>query len=81
MTKKTLIPNPQHTYEKIKDLLIQARSMAFQTVNTEMVACYWNIGCLIIEEEQQETVRAEYAKSTSTGSIRCNWILFSIISY
>ncbi len=52
----------QHLYEKIKDLLVQARSRALQAVNTEMVVCYWNIGRLIVEEEQQGKTRAEYGK-------------------
>ncbi|RZB36817.1 MAG: hypothetical protein SRB2_01896 [Desulfobacteraceae bacterium Eth-SRB2] len=30
-------------YQQIREVLIQARSRAFQVVNTEMVACYWQI--------------------------------------
>jgi predicted nuclease of restriction endonuclease-like (RecB) superfamily len=49
-------------YQQIREVFIQARSRALQAVNTEMVACYWEIGRLIIEEEQQGERRAEYGK-------------------
>lgn len=37
-------PNAQQSYQKIREVLIQARSRALQTINTEMVARYWQIG-------------------------------------
>ena len=40
-------------YQQIREVLILARSRALQVVNTEMVACYWQIGRLIIEEDQR----------------------------
>jgi hypothetical protein len=52
----------QNLYRQIKDLLIESRGRAFQVVNTEMVTCYWNIGRLIVEEEQKGAKRAEYGK-------------------
>lgn len=52
----------QGIYRQIREVLIQARSRAWQAVNTEMVACYWQIGRLIIEEEQRGETRAVYGK-------------------
>ncbi len=52
----------QGIYRQIRKVLIQARSRAWQAVNTEMVACYWQIGRLIVEEEQRGKVRAGYGK-------------------
>ena len=49
-------------YQQIRKVLIQARSRAWQAINTEMVACYWQIGRLIIEEEQRGETRAVYGK-------------------
>ena len=49
----------QGIYRQIREVLIQARSRAWQAVNTEMVACYWQIGRLIIEEGE---TRAVYGK-------------------
>ena len=40
-------------YQQIRKVLIQVRNRALQVVNTEMVACYWQIGRLIVEEEQR----------------------------
>ena len=62
MTEEELLPITDRIYRQIREVLIQARSRALQAVNTEMVACYWEIGRLIIEEEQQGEARAEYGK-------------------
>jgi predicted nuclease of restriction endonuclease-like (RecB) superfamily len=62
MTKENSHPTTRRIYQQIREVLIQARSRALQAVNTEMVACYWEIGRLIIEEEQQGEKRAEYGK-------------------
>jgi hypothetical protein len=62
MTKDTSQPTTQRIYQQIREVLIQARSRALRAVNTEMVACYWQIGRLIVEEEQQGGRRAEYGK-------------------
>lgn len=52
----------QGIYQQIREVLVQARGRALQAVNTEMVACYWQIGRLIIEEEQRGETRAAYGK-------------------
>ena len=52
----------QSIYRQIREVLIQSRGRALQTVNAEMVACYWQIGQLIIEEEQRSKTRAVYGK-------------------
>jgi len=49
-------------YQQIRDVLTQARARAWQAVNFEMVACYWEIGRLIVEEEQRGAARADYGK-------------------
>lgn len=48
--------------EDIKNLLLTSRQHLQQTVNTTMVQTYWNIGRLIIEDEQNGSERAEYGK-------------------
>ena len=47
-------------YQQIREVLTQARNRAWRAVNYEMVACYWEIGRLIIEEEQRGEARADY---------------------
>lgn len=47
-------------YESIAVVLRAARSKAYRAVNFLMVEAYWNIGRMIVEEEQQGKERAEY---------------------
>lgn len=47
----------------IKQVIEQARGQVKQAVNASMVQAYWQIGCLIVEQEQQGNVRAEYGKA------------------
>ncbi len=49
-------------YKKIKNILEEARSKTYRTVNFIMVKTYWNIGRLIVEEEQKGKAKAEYGK-------------------
>ena len=52
--------NTDRLYNKVSDLLKAARSTVLQTVNTIMVATYFEIGRMIVEEEQQGKERAKY---------------------
>ncbi len=49
-------------YNKIVVLLKNARKKAVQTVNTTMVYTYFEIGRIIVDEEQKGKERAEYGK-------------------
>jgi len=49
-------------YNKIAELLINARNKVVQYVNTTMVYTYFEIGRIIVEEEQKGKERAEYGK-------------------
>lgn len=49
-----------NTYENIKGIIEKARSTAYRAVNFIMVAAYWNIGKIIVEEEQKGKARADY---------------------
>jgi hypothetical protein len=62
VTKNNSQPATQSIYQKIREVLIHARSRALRAVNTEMVVCYWQIGRLIVEEEQRGKPRAGYGK-------------------
>ena len=52
----------RHLYNQIRDILTQARSRVYQAVNSEMVASYWAIGRILVEEEQKGQKRADYGK-------------------
>ena len=49
-------------YNKIYDLLKEARRSVVQIVNKTMVYTYFEIGRMIVEEEQNGKERAEYGK-------------------
>lgn len=49
-------------YSEIAELLNSARHAVAMQVNTALLATYWNIGRLIVEEEQNYQLRAEYGK-------------------
>lgn len=48
--------------EDIRNLLVSSRQNLVQTVNSAMVQTYWNIGRIIVEDEQQGEQRAQYGK-------------------
>lgn len=50
-------------FDKVTQLLSKARSEVVRSVNKTMVYTYFEIGRLIIEEEQHGKDRAEYGKS------------------
>ena len=50
-------------FERIRELVMQARRQLQQTVNTTMVQTYWDIGRMIVEEEQAGESRAAYGKA------------------
>ncbi|OLR54963.1 hypothetical protein BHK98_02040 [Hornefia porci] len=54
----------KHTpvFEEIKDLLIKARQHVATQVNTELLYTYWNVGRIIVRNEQENQERAEYGK-------------------
>lgn len=47
-------------YQDIRKIIQEARQKAYRSVNFAMVSAYWNIGLLIVEEEQHGKERAEY---------------------
>ncbi len=50
-------------YNEIKAVLENARNTAYKSVNFSMVTAYWQIGKIIVEEEQKGMARAEYGEN------------------
>lgn len=57
-----LDPFNSNLYGAIRQVLETARRSAYKAVNFAMVQAYWQIGRLIVEDEQKGEVRAEYGK-------------------
>ncbi len=51
-------------FKSVKFVLQQAKSSAYRTVNYTMVMAYWNIGKLIVENEQKGSIKAKYGEAT-----------------
>ena len=64
MTNKATQISDNSLYNKIASILEESRKFVATTVNTAMVQTYFEIGRLIVEEEQHGNVRAEYGKET-----------------
>ena len=58
--KPEINKNFDETYLGIRDVLEKARSAAYRAVNFAMVQAYWNIGKIIVEDEQKGEERAGY---------------------
>lgn len=56
------IINIENLYDKISSLLESSRKNLKKSVNTIMVSTYFEVGRLIVEEEQQGEERAKYGK-------------------
>ncbi|HCS86964.1 MAG TPA: DUF1016 domain-containing protein [Bacteroidales bacterium] len=56
-------PNHSQLLTNIREILLSARHTAYKAVNFAMVTAYWNIGKLIVEDEQNGNARAEYGKA------------------
>ncbi len=61
MSKKLL--GSDSLVDQISELIEKARQQIQRNVNTLMVQTYWQIGCLIVEDEQQGKARATYGKA------------------
>lgn len=49
-------------YSSIKELMDNARNNVAREVNNILIQTYWEIGRIIVEEEQGNSDRAEYGK-------------------
>lgn len=54
--------NNQNLYSRVVELLVQSRQKVSQTINNIMAMTYYEIGKMIVEEEQDGKEKAEYGK-------------------
>lgn len=52
----------RNLYKKVIELLNQARQSVVQTINNTMAMTYFEIGKMIVEEEQHGKEKSEYGK-------------------
>lgn len=49
-------------FQSVKQIITQAREKVFRAANSALLLSYWQIGQLIVEDEQNGQERAEYGK-------------------
>lgn len=54
--------NYSHLFGNISSLLEEARRKTVRQINTVMVETYWQVGRLIVEEEQKGQEKAKYGE-------------------
>jgi predicted nuclease of restriction endonuclease-like (RecB) superfamily len=54
-------------YQQVRAILASARDRAWQVVNATMVEAYWEVGRIIVEEEQAGKEKADYGKRIVDG--------------
>ena len=52
----------QELYDAIKSILLESRQKAYKAISSAMLGAYWDIGCLIVEHEQNGSDKAQYGK-------------------
>ena len=48
--------------EEIKEIIVNSRQKVAYEVNNVMLIAYWNVGRIIVENEQHGNIKAEYGK-------------------
>lgn len=51
-------------FQSVKEIIRQSREKVFRIANSTLLLTYWQIGKLIVEDEQEGKERAEYGKQT-----------------
>ena len=62
MRENNITANESSLIENIKEIIITSRKNIVRSVNKEMLSAYWNIGRLIVEDEQKNQERAKYGE-------------------
>jgi hypothetical protein len=57
-------PSNLDLIDSIKEIIISARKRVYRMANSALLETYWQIGKLIVEDEQMGKAKAQYGKST-----------------
>jgi predicted GNAT family N-acyltransferase len=67
--KDTIIKSDsiESVYSGVKEILAKARSTTYRAVNFAMVQAYWNIGRVIVEDDQKGKRKTDYGRKLIQG--------------
>lgn len=57
-----MLENKTKMIEEIKSVIEKSRNKIIYEVNSNMILAYWNVGRIIVENEQKGNIKAEYGK-------------------
>lgn len=57
-----MLENKTKMIEEIKSVIEKSRNKITYEVNSNMILAYWNVGRIIVENEQKGNIKAEYGK-------------------
>ncbi len=57
-------PSDLDLFDSVKDIIISARQRVYRMANSALLETYWQIGKLIVEDEQMGKAKAQYGKAT-----------------
>lgn len=58
------IENSSNLFEIVKSVVEKAKTLAYRSSNAIMLNMYWEVGQLIVEDEQKGQSKAVYGKAT-----------------
>ena len=58
------IEKSDNLFAEIRDAILKARALAYKSSNAILLNMYWEIGRIVVEDEQQGKSKAEYGKAT-----------------
>ncbi|MEX6688703.1 PDDEXK nuclease domain-containing protein [Danxiaibacter flavus] len=53
----------QSLFDEIKSIIVESRRQTLKSINSVLLSTYWQIGKLIVQDEQNGNARAEYGKA------------------
>lgn len=59
-----MIINNNQLIDSVKELILNARQRVYRMANSTLLETYWQIGKLIVEDEQKGNAKAQYGKAT-----------------
>lgn len=57
-------PSKPDLVDSVKEIIISARQKVYRMANSTLLDTYWQIGKLIVEDEQIGNAKAQYGKAT-----------------
>ncbi|MEA5459855.1 DUF1016 N-terminal domain-containing protein [Arcicella sp. LKC2W] len=58
------LENTNTLFQTVKEVVLKAKNLAYRSSNAIVLNMYWEVGQLIVEDEQNRKTKAVYGKAT-----------------